>query len=119
MDPENEYFSPFEMMAVLGRISDLLGHGNIREMTESELERKYKNLFEEFQKMFGVPKEKDYGVEDPWIILGVSKDCSREEARKAYRAAAFRYHSDLGGNDKDMVRVNLAYQNICRSKGWQ
>lgn len=49
--------------------------------------------------------------QDPYEILGVSRDASAEEIKKAYRKLAHKYHPDKGGGDEEKFKeVNGAYQ---------
>lgn len=48
---------------------------------------------------------------DYYEILGVSKDASADEIKRAYRKAAHKYHPDKGGGDEEMFKkINEAYQ---------
>lgn len=53
---------------------------------------------------------------DPYSVLGLSPGASKEEATKAYRKLAKKYHPDLNPGDetaaKKMAEVNAAYDSI-------
>ncbi len=51
--------------------------------------------------------------EDYYNILGVSKDASDDEIKKAYRKLAHKHHPDkTGGNEKKFKEINTAYQTL-------
>ena len=55
-------------------------------------------------------------MEDPYKILGVSRDASDDEIKRAYRKLAKQYHPDLNPGDpaaaKKMQEINAAYEQI-------
>lgn len=55
-------------------------------------------------------------VDDPYKVLGVSRDASDDEIKRAYRALAKKYHPDLNPGDQEAARkmqeVNEAYDQI-------
>ena len=55
-------------------------------------------------------------VDDPYKVLGLSRDASDEEVKRAYRALAKKYHPDLNPGDQEAARkmqqVNEAYDQI-------
>lgn len=55
-------------------------------------------------------------VDDPYRVLGVSRDATREEIKKAYRKKAKEYHPDLHPDDpyalEKMNEINEAYDML-------
>jgi len=49
-------------------------------------------------------------MKDYYKILGVPRQASQEEIRKAFRILAHKYHPDKGGDERKFKEVNEAYQ---------
>jgi molecular chaperone DnaJ len=47
---------------------------------------------------------------DYYEILGIKKDASQEEVKKAFHRLAHKYHPDKGGDEKKFKEINEAYQ---------
>ena len=54
--------------------------------------------------------------DDPYKVLGLDRDASDEDVKRAYRALAKKYHPDLNPGDQEAARrmqeVNAAYEQI-------
>lgn len=55
-------------------------------------------------------------IDDPYKVLGLNRDASDEDVKRAYRALAKKYHPDLNPGDQEAARrmqeVNAAYEQI-------
>ena len=49
---------------------------------------------------------------DPYKLLGVSKDTPFIEIKAAYRALAKKFHPDTGGDSKKILAINAAWETI-------
>ena len=62
-------------------------------------------------------------MRDPYAVLGISRDASEEEIKKAYRALSRKYHPDANVNNpnKDQAEekfkeIQQAYQQVMYEK---
>ena len=51
-------------------------------------------------------------INDPYKLLGVSKDTPFNEIKAAYRALAKKFHPDTGGDNKKIIAINAAWETI-------
>ncbi|MEW8110532.1 MAG: J domain-containing protein [Candidatus Thiodiazotropha endolucinida] len=51
-------------------------------------------------------------------LLGLPKDCSREQLGHAYKRAISRAHPDKGGTHQQAMAVNTARETIMNHNGW-
>ena len=51
-------------------------------------------------------------MKDFYQILGVARDASLDEIRKAYHKLAHQHHPDKGGDEKKFKEINEAYQTL-------
>ena len=49
---------------------------------------------------------------DYYSILGINKNASESEIRKAYKKKSMQHHPDRGGNEEEFKKVNEAYQTL-------
>jgi hypothetical protein len=78
----------------------------------------------DFVEMGAPPQHPEDGIEwqydeAPWDVLGVHAFSTVEEIEKAYKQVARQVHSDVGGSDEAMKKVNAAraYMRALRQRG--
>jgi len=49
---------------------------------------------------------------NPYKILGISENATKEEIKRAYREAVKRYHPDVGGSDEILKVIREAYDRL-------
>ena len=62
-------------------------------------------------------------VDDPYKVLGISRDATKDEIKKAYRQKAKEYHPDLHPDDpqaaEKMNEINEAYDMLNNPEKYQ
>ncbi len=66
------------------------------------------------------PEENDGSSKNnPYLVLGVQPDAPDEVVKAAHKAQARKHHTDLGGDRDMMARINAAFEEIGRERGWK
>ena len=52
---------------------------------------------------------------DYYSILGVTRNASPQDIKKAYKKASMKHHPDRGGNNDDFIKVQQAYEVLSNS----
>jgi len=60
--------------------------------------------------------KKDVDTSKYYDLLGVSKDASDSEIKKAFRKAAMKNHPDKGGDPDKFKEINTAYEVLSNSE---
>lgn len=84
-----------------------------REMDE-ELNRMYEERRRNFWTFMASLLFFDSAPTESFEVLGLDKDATPDQVRKAYRELAIKYHPDRGGKQEDFVRVNDAYNKAMK-----
>lgn len=53
-----------------------------------------------------------------WEVLGVHRNCSRDEMLESYRKRALVAHPDRGGTHNQMMELNIAKDTAVAERGW-
>jgi len=55
-------------------------------------------------------------MRDPYSTLGVNKNASKDEIKKAYKKLAMKHHPDKGGDEKTFKEITTAYDELVNDK---
>jgi DnaJ-class molecular chaperone len=55
----------------------------------------------------------------PYQVLGLAPSAADEVVKYAYKHLAKKAHPDAGGSAEAMARLNKAYEEIARERGWK
>ena len=53
---------------------------------------------------------------DPYSTLGVNRNASKDEIKKAYKKLAMKHHPDKGGDEKTFKEITTAYDELVNDK---
>lgn len=69
-----------------------------------------------FQYLSGMfPRRCLSNINDPWHLLGISRNTNEDEVKKAYRKMALRYHPDRPDGDEEKFKeISAAYDQITK-----
>jgi len=56
-------------------------------------------------------------MKDHFATLGLDRNASQEDVKKAYRKAALEHHPDRGGSEDKFKEIQQAYENISKGQG--
>lgn len=88
--------------------------GILRNIEVVMLRRMYKQIGDRIEILGSTNKSLD-----PFEILGVNEDSTKEEVTRAYREKAQAAHPDRGGSNMEMAKLNAAFEAIKLFKNWK
>jgi DnaJ-class molecular chaperone len=65
-----------------------------------------------------VPAHRDQ-VSSPYRVLGLDTSATDELVKLAYKLLSQKLHPDHGGSAGAMARLNKAYEDIAKHRGWK
>ena len=82
--------------------------------TAKKYRKKHEEELRKFRSEFGnlFDFSKLFNFKDDYKTLGLEKDCTKEEIKRAYRKLAKKNHPDLNGNVEKFREVNQAYERL-------
>lgn len=121
MGLEDDLFEAMKFASLGGKVPS---NKMIKELIRNAQVGALKHLREELDRMINKLASQGTATKytsslDPFKILGVSPNATKEEVQKAYRKKAAECHPDKGGSHGDMIKVNAAWEAIQRLKGWK
>lgn len=64
------------------------------------------------------PRQKKKKTESPYDVLNVKENAPDDVVKAAHRVLARMNHSDLGGDENKMKKINEAFEQIKSERGW-
>ena len=119
MGIEDDMFNAFKY-AGFGKRSDptVMIHTLLRNLEVSMLSQMSTRIQARLRELSSEETPQDDSM-DPFEILGVNMDSTREEVDRAYKVKAKEAHPDVGGSNIEMAKVNAAYEAIRMFKNWK
>jgi len=111
-----------EDLASMFKHFNLGGKGDVnsilRTMTRNVQINVLKQLRRQIDNQIKVLSGTEVGL-DPFEILGVDPNATKDEVKQAFKKKAWKAHPDHGGTNEDMMKVNAAFEAISRVRGWK
>jgi len=101
---------------------NLGGQGDVNSVLRTMVRNVQINVLKQMRKQIDGQIKALSGTEvgiDPFEILGVEPNATKDEVTKAYKKKAWDAHPDRGGSNQEMMKVNAAFEAISRVKGWK
>jgi ElaB/YqjD/DUF883 family membrane-anchored ribosome-binding protein len=97
----------------LGNAQDVLGELREKLRQQTQQTQEWMRRASERSARAKTEAKKD----DPYVILGVSRDDSMDVVKAVWRTKAKFFHPDAGGSKDRMQKLQAAYEAILREKG--
>jgi len=68
---------------------------------------------------FAGPEEEELPPDNPYVILGIHPDAMDIVVKAVYRALVKQTHPDSGGKPEEFIKVQKAYEEIEKLRGWK
>ena len=95
----------------------------MRESTADDVQRLVEAITQLFhtsvQRLMGQIPTSIRGSTSPYRALGLDPSAPDDLVRLAYKWLAQRCHPDHGGDAQAMAKLNQAYQQIVKERGWK
>lgn len=121
------YFDTVEEINVAERDASTAQEQREKQEREAEAERRrqeydragfYEGNFNDFFNRRNTRPPNPFAAGDDYAVLFVSPDAPREVVFASYKSLALVNHPDRGGTTEAMQKLNAAFDNIKRQKGW-
>lgn len=87
-------------------------------LVQRDLDELMKGLALPLGGLHGGPAYRDEAA-NPYRALGLDPSATDELVKLAYKFLSHKLHPDHGGSAQAMARLNMAYREISRIRGWK